>query len=101
MTARVEATCQHAARLTLERFEQATRPATSVPTADAQPFWRVKDRSEQALTDAIREAHAGGDILPDDRIYGWFVEALEFIAQTDDGYEWSDVGHEFADDVDV
>lgn len=46
-------------------------------------YW-VIEKSEPWMTDICREAHDGGNILPDDFRYAFIVEALSAICDHDD-----------------
>lgn len=88
MAARLETLAREA----LGWFHYITRPGETAQIAT------LKDGHPEWVTDLVREAHEGGDLLPDDWTYlhVWF--ALEHVA---DAYG-PDAAHDFADScVDV
>ena len=76
-----EKTLQEKAETMLKQFEQKIRDA------DNRKFYCLKDEAEnrEIYQDICMEAH--GDMLPDDYKYDFIVEALEAIAESEEGEE--------------
>lgn len=66
---------------------------------DGTSFVALKDGAPEWASDFVREAH-GTDMLPDDFRYACIAEALEMLADNEDG-DPDDLVSEFADNVDI
>lgn len=82
-------TTQEIAAAAYEQFERAARA-----TSDGEMFVRIKDGAPDWIKDAVKDAHNGGEILPDDWTYERARSAFEAISEADDP---QDARHEWAD----
>lgn len=82
------ATLQELAREAYDAFESAERP-------NGDTFYRVQHGAPQWVSDLTREAHDGGEILPDDWRYECVMDACSYLADAEG--EPDDWAHEFAD----
>jgi hypothetical protein len=71
-------TLQSLAEAMSQAFEGATRPATG------KTFRKVKDGSPAWMIAVCRQAHDGGEILPDDWRYAFIEKAVDALAQHED-----------------
>lgn len=73
-----------------DAFELRKRPSSG------EEFYTLKDGSPQWMTDAVREAHEGGEVLPNDWIYDRCDTAASRLTEYDPE-SWDDAANEIAD----
>jgi hypothetical protein len=78
-------------------FEVGTRKngAEFVKLSDEVHFSDGANR--HPLADACMEAHQGGHMRPDDRRFATIQAAVDYLAESTEGADLSDIAHEFAD----
>lgn len=94
-------TARQLAGFMLDHFETARRDGFTVGTFEdgGETFVRLREGSPAWMTDVVRAAHDGGEMLPDDWRYAAIRSALDCIAESDDA---EDAAHEWADsEIDV
>jgi hypothetical protein len=82
-----------------EKAAEAASYFESAKKADDSSFIRTKDGTPEWVKELVMKAHGtdpdgSPSFLPDDYRYQWTLEALEFIAESDDP---DDGAHDFAD----
>jgi hypothetical protein len=64
-------------------------------------FVRLRKGSPDWIKETVREAHEGGEILPDDWTYAIAREAFEAIGDAGEGIDLDELASEFSDGADV